>query len=37
MPVDININSIDVTTRVAKPEKLVKLPKGDTVITFKVK
>ena len=36
-PVEISIKDINVTTRVAKPEKMVKLTKGDTVITFKVK
>lgn len=35
-PVEIPISSMKVTTRVAKPEKLVKTPSGDNVVAFKV-
>lgn len=35
-PVEIPIKNIKLTTRVAKPEKLVKTPSGDSVVGFKV-
>lgn len=36
-PIEIPVSSIKVTTRIAKPEKLVKTPSGDSVIAFKIK
>ena len=33
-PEDIEIKDIPVTTRVAKPTKIAKVPKGDSVIGF---
>lgn len=35
-PVEIPISDMKVTTRVAKPEKMVKTPSGDGVVAFKV-
>lgn len=34
--VEIPISNMKVTTRIAKPEKMVKTPSGDTVVGFKV-
>lgn len=36
-PVIINVKDIKVTTRTAKPDKLIKTPKGDVVLTFRIK
>lgn len=36
-PVEIPVSSIKVTTRVAKPEKLVKTPSGDNVVAFSIR
>lgn len=35
-PVEIPVSSLKVTTRIAKPEKIVKTPSGDSVIAFKI-
>lgn len=35
-PVEIPVKDIKVTSRIAKAEKMVKTPKGDTVIAYKV-
>ena len=35
-PVDIYLNEVKVTTRAAKGEKMIKTPKGDSVIAYKI-
>lgn len=35
-PVSLNVKDIKVTTRAAKPDKLIKTPKGDIVLTFRI-
>lgn len=36
-PVEVLVSSLNVTTRMAKADKVVKTPKGDTVISFSIK
>lgn len=35
-PVQINLNEIKISTRIAKGEKMIKTPKGDSVIAYKI-
>ena len=35
-PVEINLNDIKVSTRIAKGEKMIKTPKGDKVVAYKI-